>query len=193
MPTTRDQEKYEMKFQMRSAAALLILSAVVAACGGGATASSPVTQGQPGGPTQADGAAAPTAPTGSTAAINACAIVTEQDATTLLGLDPGPGQGGSGYKGPSCSYGGAVTIGVDLNGGKTKFDGDTASMQGSADSHTLVVGDACAATIVANTIASMEILKGSTILTVDVQGNPTLQNITPAALTTLGTAAVGRI
>jgi hypothetical protein len=39
----------------------------------------------------------------------------------------------------------------------------------------------------------MEILKGSTILTVNVQGDPSLQNITPAALTTLGMAAAGRL
>jgi hypothetical protein len=39
----------------------------------------------------------------------------------------------------------------------------------------------------------MEILKGSTILTVNVQGDPALQNITPASLTTLGMAAAGRL
>jgi hypothetical protein len=39
----------------------------------------------------------------------------------------------------------------------------------------------------------MEILKGSALLTVNVQGDPSLQNITLAALTTLGTTAVGRL
>ena len=181
MPTTRDQEKYEMKFQMRSAAALLILSAVVAACGGGATASSPISQGQPGGPTQADGAAAPTAPTGSTAAINACAVITEQDATTLLGSDPGPGQDTSTGMDLACSYGGSLTMNVGANAGKAKFDSDRAPAQGSGKLQDLSgVGDAAFVFIVGNTIGQMEILKGSTILTVNVQGDPSLQNITAA-------------
>ena len=39
----------------------------------------------------------------------------------------------------------------------------------------------------------MEIVKGSTLLSVHVQGNPSLQNVTVAALTALGTTAVGRL
>lgn len=188
-----------MKFQMRSATVLLMLSAVVTACGGASATSSSLTQGQAAPPIQAGapaGSNAATVPAGSTAAINVCALITEQEATALLGSDPGPGTAtdmGSAAS-PACAYGASLTIGVDPNGGKAQFDSDTASMQGSANSHTLVgVGDASAATIVANTIAAVEILKGSTILTINVQGDPTLQNITPAALTKLGTTAVGRL
>ncbi len=185
-----------MKLQTRSVtAALLILTVAVAACGGGSATSSSASQGQTGTQTQADAPGNSTASTASTQSINVCALITEPEATALLGSDPGPGTAtdmGSATS-PACAYGASLTFGVDRTGGKAKFDSDTSSMQGAANSHTLAVGDACAATIVANTVASMEILKGSTILTVMVQGDPTLQNITPAALTKLGTAAVGRL
>jgi hypothetical protein len=133
------------------------------------------------------------ATTGSTAAVNACALVTEQDATTLLGSDPGPGQDTSSDMGAACAYGASLTLGVGANAGKAKFDSDRASAQGSGKSQDLSgVGDAAFVFIVANTIGQMEILKGSTILTVNVQGDPSLQNITAASLTVLGTAAAGR-
>jgi hypothetical protein len=84
-------------------------------------------------------------------------------------------------------------LGVGANAGKAKFDSDRASAQGSGKSQDLSgVGDAAFVFIVANTIGQMEILKGSTILTVNVQGDPSLQNITAASLTVLGTAAAGR-
>jgi len=41
------------------------------------------------------------------------------------------------------------------------------------------VGDGAFVLTVGNTAGQMEILKGSTILTVNVQGDPSLQNITP--------------
>ena len=181
-----------MKFQTRSAAALLILSAVVTACGGGSAASSSPTQGQAAAPTQAGAPAESTAATGSTAAINACALITEQEATAFLGSDPGPGQDTGTVASPACAYDASLTIGVELNDGKAQFDIYKAGIQGSANGHTLSgVGDAGVVTIVANTIAAMEILKGSPLLSVNVQGS--LQNITLAALTALGTTAVGRL
>jgi hypothetical protein len=184
-----------MKIQARSATSLLILSAVVAACGGASATSLAATQGQ--GPTRANAPAQASVPadssagTGSIAAINACALITEQEATAFLGSDPGPGQDTGTAESPACAYDASLTIGVDLNGGKVKFDSDTASMQGSANSHTLSgVGDAGAVTIVGNAIAAIEILKGSMVLSVNVQGS---QPITLAALTALGTTAVGRL
>lgn len=186
-----------MKFQMRSATAMLIFSAMVTACSGASATSTSPNQGQAATPNQAAasaGSTAATAPTGSTAAVSACTVVTEQDATTLLGSDPGPGQDTSSDMGPSCAYGASLTLGVGANAGKAKFDGDRAAAQGSAKFQDLSgVGDAAFVFIVANTIGQMEILKGSTILTVNVQGDPSLQNITAASLTTLGTTAVGRI
>jgi hypothetical protein len=198
--TTQDQETFTMKIQTRSATAILILSAVVGACGGTASTPSPLAQGQPSAPTQASapvGSTAPaasTAPAGSTTAINACAVITEQDATALLGSDPGPGMStGSGSE-PACAYGASLTYVVELNDAKAAFDATKAAMQGSGKAQALTgVGDDGFVFIVANTIAQMAILKGSTLLTVNVQGDPSLQNITLAAMTTLGTAAVGRL
>jgi hypothetical protein len=189
-----------MKFPTKSGLALLMLSAMVAACGGASAASTSATQGQAGGPAQASAPAGSTAATGSTtatvstAAINACAVITEQDATTLLGSDPGAGQDTTSDMGPACAYGASLTLNVAPGAGKAQFDTDKASAQGSGKSQDLTgVGDAAFVFIVANTIGQMEILKGSTILTINVQGDPSLQNITPDALTTLGKAAAGRI
>ena len=183
-----------MKFPTKSVTVLLILSALVTACGGAAATSSSTTQGQAGAPAQAGAVSGSTAGTGSTAATNACAVITEQDATTLLGSDPGPGLDTTSDMGPACAYGASLTLNVGANAGKAKFDSDRASAQGSGKSQDLSgVGDAAFVFIVANTIGQMEILKGSTILTVDVQGDPSLQNITPDALTTLGKAAAGRL
>jgi len=186
-----------MKFPLRSATALLIFSAMVAACGGAAATSPSSTQGPAAQLTQAGAAAgstAATAPTGSTAAINACAVVTEQDATTLLGSDPGPGQDTSSDMGAACAYGASLTLSVGANAGKAKFDSDRAPALSSGKLQDLSgVGDAAFVFIVANTIGQMEIIKGSTILTVNVQGDPSLQSITAASLTTLGTAAAGRM
>jgi hypothetical protein len=189
-----------MKSPTKSAVALLILSAMVTACGGAAAISSSAAQSRASAPAQAGAATASTAATdstaatGSTAAINACAVITEQDATTLLRSDPGPGLDTTSDMGPACAYGASLTLNVAPNAGKAQFDGDRAAGQGSGKPQDLSgVGDAAFVFIVANTIGQMEILKGSTILTVNVQGDPALQNITLASMTTLGTAAVGRI
>lgn len=183
-----------MKVQMRAATALLIMSAAVAACGGTSSTSSPKAQDQASAPTQTSAAVASTAPAASTGAIDACALITEQEATAFLGSDPGPGTDTGSADSPACAYDASLTIGVDLTGGKAKFDNDTASIQGSATGHILSgVGDAGAVTIVANSIAAMEILKGSMVLSINVQGDPSLQNITLDALTALGTKAVGRL
>jgi hypothetical protein len=198
--TAQDQETFKMKIQTRSAATLLILSAVVGACGGTSATVSPGAQGQASSPAQASAPAdssAPaqaSAPAASSAGINACALITEQEATAFLGSDPGPGTDSSTAASPTCAYGAALTLSVDPSAGKAKFDTDKAAAQGSGKLQDLSgVGDAGYAFIVANTIAQMEILKGSALLTVNVQGDPSLQNITLAALTTLGTTAVGRL
>lgn len=183
-----------MKIRARPATALLILSAAVAACGGTSSASSPGAQGQASAPTQTKAVVSSSAPAASTSAINACALITEQEATAFLGSDPGPGMDTGSADSPACAYDASLTIGIDPTGGKARFDLDTSSIQGSANGHTLSgVGDAGAVTIVANSIAAMEILKGSMVLTINVQGDPSLQNITLAALTALGTTAVGRL
>src|ERR1019366_3197451 len=190
----------------------LILSAVVGACGGTSATVSPGAQGQASSPAQASApadssapaqASAPadssapaqeSAPAASSAGVNACALITEQEATAFLGSDPGPGTDSSTAASPTCAYDASLTFSVDPTAGKAKFDTDKAAAQGSDKLHDLSgVGDAGYAFIVGNTIAQMEIVKGSALLTVNVQGNPSLQNITLARLTTLATTMVGRL
>ena len=189
-----------MKFPTKSALALLILGAMVAACGGAAAISSSAAQSRTSAPVQAGASTGSTAATdltaatGRTAAIDACAVITEQDATTLLGSDPGPGMDSTSDMGAACSYGASLTLNVAPAAGSAQFDSDKSSAGESGKSKDLSgVGDAAFVLTVANTIGQVEILKGTTILTVNVQGDPALQNITPTALTTLGIAAVARI
>jgi len=182
-----------VKIQTRSATVLLFLSAALAACGGSAATAAPAGQGQPSTPTQTSGGAQSTAQTGSTAAIDACALITQAEAKAFLGSDPGPGVSTGDASSPACAYGGSLTFVVQPNAGKAKFDSDRAAALGSGKLTDLTgVGDAAYAFIVANTIAQMEIVKGATVVMVNVQGDPSLQNITAATLTTLGATAAGR-
>jgi Protein of unknown function (DUF3558) len=188
-----------MTIHTRSAAGLLLLSAVLAACSGASTV--PATSG-PGAsaaalPTTGDAQpsdAAPSAVAPAGAAVDACAIITEKEATAFLGSDPGAGMSTGTAAAPACAYGGSLTFVVELGDGKSLYDSTKAAMQGSGKAQDLTgVGDQAFAFIVANTIAQMVIVKGTTMLTVNVQGDPSLQNITVEALTALGTTAAGRI
>jgi hypothetical protein len=189
-----------MKVVMRTATALILLTAAVTACGGTAFTSAPAVQGQASAPAQASGAGQASAPAGSaasaptTTSIDACALITEQEATAFLGRDPGPGTNTGSASAPACAYGGSLTIGVEPIDGKAVYATTKAAMQASGKAQNLSgVGDAAYVFIVANTIADMEILKGSILLSVHVQGDPSLQNVTLAALTGLGTTAIGRL
>lgn len=177
-----------MKMQTRSATALLFLSAALAACGGSAATAAPAGQGQASTPAQAGSGGQSAAPAGSTAAIDACALVTQAEVKAFLGYDPGPANNTGDATSPACAYGGALTFVVEPGAGKAAFDRD----RGGATDLT-GIGDGAYAVIVANTVAQMEILKGTTVLMVNVQGDPSLQNITVATLTTLATTVVGRL
>jgi hypothetical protein len=155
---------------------------------GGAIASAPVSN--PGA-----AAAATQAPQAQVAGTrDACALVTEKEATAFLGSDPGPGTSTNAGAASACSYSGSLGIGVEGGDGVAQFGLKKSSMQGLGSLQTFSgVGDDAFATIVANTIADMEILKGSTLLSILVQGDPSLQNITPDALRALGSSAAGRL
>lgn len=47
--------------------------------------------------------------------------------------------------------------------------------------------------MVGNTIGQLEIVKGSAVVTLNIQGDPSLQNVTVERLTTLGTTVAGRM
>lgn len=189
-----------MSVPIRAATALLTIAAVVAACGGSAATSAPAAQGQTPAPTQAStpGQASAPAPTNTSqpaaGAVDACAVITQQEATAFLGSDPGPGTETGTASAPACAYGGSLTISVEPGDGQDMYATTKAAMQGSGKAQELKgVGDAAYAFVVANTIGDMEILKGTTLLSVRVQGDPSLQNVTIERLTSLGTTAVGRL
>lgn len=180
-----------MKVPMRSATALLIISAAVTACGGSSAATAPA---QASVPADTSAPAASDASTPATGAVDACALITEQDAAAFLGSDPGPAAQTGTMAAPACAYGASLTIAIVPTDGAAMYATTKAAMQGSGKAQDLPgVGDAAYVFIVANTIGDMEILKGSMLLSIRIQGDPSLQNVTVARLTTLGTTAVGRL
>jgi hypothetical protein len=194
-----------MKIYLRPVAGLLIAGVALAACSGSTATPTPgvVAPGQSSA-AAAGGSSAPAqsappaaqsaAPSAGGAAIDACALITEQEATTFLGSDPGSGVSSGTPDQPACAYGASLTFSVQPTAGRAQYDADRGAAQGSGKATDLTgVGDAGFAFIVANTIAQMEIVKGTAVLTVNVQGDPSLQNITVERLTALGTTAVGRL
>ncbi len=189
-----------MKIQIRAATGLLALGLVLAACSGSSAAPTPGAAGQlsvVGDPATAlipsDAPPASAAPAaGST--VDACTLVTEAEATTFLGSDPGPGQSTGTADQPACAYGASLTLILQPTAGKAKYDADRGAAQGSGKSTDLTgVGDAAFAFVVANTIGQMEIVKGTAVVTVNIQGDPSLQNITVERLTALGATVAGRL
>jgi Protein of unknown function (DUF3558) len=189
-----------MKIQTRPVAGLLIAGIMLAACSGSAPAT---TAGAPGASNPVGGAAGAAsaasaanqsaAPAQGGKAIDACALITEQEATAFLGSDPGPGVNSGTADAPACSYG-SLGILVAPTDGQAEFTTKTSALQGTTNFFAITgVGDGAGATIVANTIADLEFYKGSVGISVEVQGDPSLQNITLAALTTLGTTIAGRL
>ncbi|PZS18748.1 MAG: hypothetical protein DLM57_05655 [Pseudonocardiales bacterium] len=138
------------------------------------------------------GAATPAAPA---AAASACALVTEQELTPLLGADPGPGQATSDSTTVSCAYtrGVAVTIVVDHSGGRSQFDLFCSTNQPQPNIHNVSgVADGACLTIVGGPIAAMYILKGSDLMSINIQAGLDTK-ITPEALSALGKIAAGRL
>jgi hypothetical protein len=66
----------------------------------------------------------------STAGGNACSLVTEADATTALGTDPGPGTANTGAHGSSqCNYGTVVVVNITPAQDKLVYDTIRASVK----------------------------------------------------------------
>lgn len=193
-----------MKIQTRAATGLLVVGLVLAACSGTSAAPTAAPTVAPGGQAGASTApgggatqsSAPAASSGSAAGstVDPCTLVTEAEATTLLGSDPGPGVSTGTADQPACAYGASLTLSLQPTGGRAQYDADRGAAQGSGKSTDLTgVGDAAFAFVVGNTIGQMEIVKGTAVVTVNIQGDPSLQNITVERLTTLGTTVAGRL
>ncbi len=187
-----------MKIQTRTTMALLVVTLAVAACGSSSASVSPAATSQAStpAPTSSSPIATSSDATAAAAALakDACPLISEKEATAFLGSDPGPGQETGTATAPACAYGASLTFSVEPNDGKAQYDTTKAAMQGSGKAQDLTgVGDEGFVFIVASTIAQMAILKGTTLLTVNVQGDPSLQNITLASLTALGKTAIARL
>lgn len=82
-------------------------------------------------PTSASAAAVATTPAAPPAGADACALVTEQDAATALGADPGPGTPFTSHGSSQCQYGEApafLLVNLNPSGGKAAYAQERAGM-----------------------------------------------------------------
>ena len=191
-----------MTTPIRPAGGLLALGLaglLLAACSGSTATPTATGAGQSraaGAPTSAPAASeAPAASVPAAAStVDACTLITEAEATTFLGSDPGPGQSSGTADQPACAYGASLTLSIQPSAGKAQYDADRGAASGSGNSTDLKgVGDAAFAFVVGGTIGQLEIVKGSAVVTVNIQGDPSLQNVTVVRLTTLGTTVASRM
>jgi hypothetical protein len=125
--------------------------------------------------------------------MSACALVTQQDASTALGTTTGPGIAASAPGGSRCVYGnGALIVNTDAQG-KTAYDQGRAAIRtapaGSwADVHDL--GDAGFVSH-GGPIASVEFYKGTVLVSIILSGSGATAPV--AAALVLARTAAGRI
>ena len=127
---------------------------------------------------------------------DACGVVTEQDLTTLLGGDPGPGTASADGSTRSCLYTGGPPPCPSASipaVGEREFDMycSTDHPQPNID-EVNGVGDGACQEIVGGPIAAMYILAGPDLVSINIQGGLDTK-ITPDKLTALGKSAVSRL
>jgi len=165
------------------AASLLVTGCSIAGTG----ASGPATS-QPTGAstTVAPPSASPGADAGAVAA--ACTVVTEEDASAALGLDPGPGIGVTVTRGTTCTYGAAPTmVSVHVNqAGKAEYD----QMHAKAVDGVIElngIGEAAIGTF-HPPVAAIMFYQGTSFVSIVIYGDDS-----PERAVTLATAAAGRL
>jgi hypothetical protein len=161
--------------------------------GAAATAAAATTPATPAPATPAPATATPTAApdAAGTATMTACTVITEDDATTLLGSDPGPGVEHSDGPISACAYG-DLQIGMEQGPAmKTLFD-SLKSARGTTPGYASVdgVGDDGFLVLSPDHDTLLYILKGSTLVSAIVVTDP---NITAVTLTALGASAAARL
>jgi hypothetical protein len=146
--------------------------------------------------TAAGSGAAPAATGGNK---HACSVVTEQEASTALGADPGPGQ--ETPTGPAgvgdCVYGGVtgagVRVTVDTSGvGKAVYESDRSSYPSSQVTDVPHVGDGAFEIVTSDSQVTVYFYKGGTFVSITLDtaattGSPKDQGIA------LARTAAGRI
>jgi hypothetical protein len=176
-------------------AGLLMLAAALMAtgCQGRSPAPAAAHSPQPAG--SSSGAASTTGNAGGSPAArpkSACPLVTEQELSALLGADPGPGTEGSDGDRVGCTYSGAGFVSVIVDhGDKTLLD-QFCSATTTTQQVPGVADGACLTIVGGGPVAAMYVLKGSELLSINIQAGSSTR-ITPAALTAVGTQAAGRL
>jgi hypothetical protein len=173
---------------------------MVAGCGGSIDATTP-TKPAPGTSSSSASTQTAAAATQRGSAVDACTLITEQDATTAIGTDPGPGTAQASADGTSCEYlvhtdGRGVTVGVIPDSNRAHYDSARATYQ-----HTYTVqdvsgiGDAAfefiGGQVTGGSAAVILIIKGSELLTIQLSAPASA--LSTDTLTTLGHAAAGRL
>lgn len=187
---------------IRNGTALLALLGLLAGCGGSATGS-PSSAAAASPPISAQPSANPTATSVANGPVDICALITESEATSALGHDPGPAIP---VEAGVCAYGGtppaagSFSISTPAGGSLAAFDSkksetmQRAKARGYTFQEVSGVGEAAFMTSGGNSPASGALLF--------IKGNSFCQILaftlsppaTPAAvLTTLGKAAAARL
>lgn len=170
--------------------ALLTSALLIAACGGGTASGSP---GAAALQSAASHAAGSSSDSGSSKAVDPCTLISQQEATTALGADPGPAVSNT----LTCQYGApgggpSIITGADA-GGRTMYDQQRTLTGGSTPADVSGVGDA--AFLIASAdlpdITTIVFLKSSTVVRISLvlPGSTSGTSI----VTTLAKAAAGRM
>lgn len=134
-----------MNLRLRPVAGLVLAGLILSACSGSAaapTAAGPGQSSAAGAPTSAPASApamsdAPAASVPAAAStVDACTLVTEPEATTFLGSDPGPGVSTGTADQPACAHGASLTLSIQPGAGKTQYDADRGAASGSGNPRT---------------------------------------------------------
>jgi hypothetical protein len=107
-------------------------------------------------------------PTGEPVASSACAIVTEADAATALGFDPGAGTETSGYDATSCVFGNypqMVTVNLAPTAGKAGYDRLNVPPKVGTLVELSGIGDAAFGVLNAP-VATVEFLQGDAVVAI---------------------------
>jgi hypothetical protein len=191
------------KFALPLTAASAIILAV-SGCQAG-SASSAAGTGQPPAPAASAPASQATTAAGSTTTPAAsggnghpCSVVTEQEASTALGADPGPGQesppGAAGLG--TCVYGAGssvVRLSVDASGvGKAIYDGDRSSYPSASATDVPGVGDGAFEITTSASQVTVYFYKGGTFVSITL-GTAATTGPPKDQVIALAAAAAGRV
>jgi hypothetical protein len=186
-----------------TAAAALILA--VSGCQAGVSASGSAGSSQPPAPAASAPSSQVPAAAGSTTTPAAsggdghpCSVVTEPEATTALGADPGPGQesppGAAGLG--TCVYGAGssvVRLSVDASGvGKAIYDGDRSSYPSASTTDVPGVGDGAFEITTSASQVTVYFYKGGTFVSITL-GTAATTGPPKDQVIVLATTAAGRV